>query len=193
MQRREGPWLSPIICKTLVAYYNEVELTLPEPSFGPTTDLEVNAPIGAYALCTVAICIQPYSLPCLPFELTIFTGTTCSVHLLHWWICCHQGEIRRLQIWKDYKKDHQLAPGAGLPDMELNLCSARANWGGYEEAFKESTRCSSGSSWGWFRWWAGGAPIERTGLGSHSYCLVPRNRMNNLFLDFAFRLNFAFH
>lgn len=64
VQRREGPWLSPIICETLVAYYNEVELSLPEPSFGPATNLEVNAPIGAYALCTVAVCIQ--HIPSLP-------------------------------------------------------------------------------------------------------------------------------
>jgi len=53
--RREGPWLSPLICETLAAYYNEVDMALPEPTFGPGTDLDINAPIGAYALCAVAV------------------------------------------------------------------------------------------------------------------------------------------
>ena len=43
------------LCETLTAYYNEVALALLEPSFEPGTDLKVNAPIGAYALCAVAV------------------------------------------------------------------------------------------------------------------------------------------
>ena len=44
-----------MICETLAAYYNEVNMAFPEPSLGPESDLEVNAPIGAYALCAVAV------------------------------------------------------------------------------------------------------------------------------------------
>jgi len=58
-QNREGPFLSPIICETLVMYYNHVDEPIPEPSFGPETDLEVYAPVGAYALCAAAVRTQP--------------------------------------------------------------------------------------------------------------------------------------
>jgi hypothetical protein len=54
-QQRNGPWLSPIICETLVAYYREVDEMIPEPVFNQETDLELHAPVGAYALCAVAV------------------------------------------------------------------------------------------------------------------------------------------
>ena len=54
-QECNGPWLSPIICKTLVTYYHEVDEMIPEPVFDQETDLELHAPIGVYALCTVAV------------------------------------------------------------------------------------------------------------------------------------------
>jgi hypothetical protein len=92
-QRREGPWLSPTICETLVAYYNEVDLALPEPSLEPTTDLEVNTPIGAYALCAVAVRMRFYSLLAPTLRSTNFLGTTCSAHLLHRRIYYHQREV----------------------------------------------------------------------------------------------------
>ena len=37
-------------------YYNQLGEAIPEPTFGPDTVLELHAPVGAYALCTVAVC-----------------------------------------------------------------------------------------------------------------------------------------
>jgi hypothetical protein len=39
-----------------VTYYNQLNEAIPEPAFEPDTDLELHAPVGAYALCTVTVC-----------------------------------------------------------------------------------------------------------------------------------------
>jgi len=52
-----------MICETLAIYYNQLNESPPEPTFGSDTDLGLHAPIGAYALSAVAVRTNPVLAP----------------------------------------------------------------------------------------------------------------------------------